>query len=192
MVRSYTTCWIKSFLKPLEKIGFTTVPYAIGQNFLEGLDRCQPGSAAEGWALWAKRGTILPFSKEILPKTLTPHFCKSLFLHNSTHEWSVTYCRAETYTESSDENTQSSPKTLASFSFFHTKLIVKRSVHIIHNKSYDECYTYLFAWYRRRRRWISRERPPLAPTSSGNRSHGPAKRSGLQSSILSKEQRNHQ
>ena len=151
---SCTTCLIKSFLNLSEKIGFTTVPYAIGQNFLEGLDRCQPGSAAEGWALWAKRGTILPFSKEILPKTLTPHFCKSLFWQNSTHECSVTYCRAETYTELNEEFTQLSPKTLASFPLFYTKLIFKLSTQIIHNKSYDECYR---NWC-----WISGERPLMA------------------------------
>jgi hypothetical protein len=89
-----------------------------------------------------------------LPKTLTPHFCKRLFGQNGKDEDPVTITRAETYTDSIEEFTQLSPKTLASFPLFYTKLIFKLSTQIIHNKSYDECYR---NWC-----WISGERPLMA------------------------------
>jgi hypothetical protein len=152
MQRSLQSRDVKSFLTRKDWLR-----WAIGQNFLGGLDRCQPGGAAEGWARWAKRGRIHTFwqrnfaqnpdssflqktlwtewegrrscdhsssrnlhgiyrwkqdshpkkicfihsfsTKEILPKTLTPHFYTNHFLQNGEDESSVTYCRAENYAE---------------------------------------------------------------------------------------------
>ena len=65
------------------------------------------------------------FSKDILPKNLTPHFCTSLFLHNVEHDCSVTYCRAETYTESSDEKNTIIPENIGFIPTFQKKFCPK-------------------------------------------------------------------
>ena len=68
----------------------------------------------------------LPFSKEILPKTLTRHFCKSRFGQNVTHNVDVTLYRAESSTDSIEDATQSFPKRCASFSFFFKRYFAQK------------------------------------------------------------------
>jgi hypothetical protein len=116
---------VKSFLNSLEKIGFTPVPYAIGQNFLEGGIVASPVAQRRAEHSERSEDASKPFSKEILPKTLTPHFCTSLFLHNFKHDCSVTYCRAETYTESIEDATQSNHQKIGFIPSFLHKIDLK-------------------------------------------------------------------